>query len=241
MRIALIGYGKMGQMLEKIAEERGHQITHRISIDNPQDLALVQPATTDVAIEFTEPAAAVNNLLHCLRHRVPVVCGTTGWLARRAEVEAVRQAQQGAFFYASNYSLGVNLFFRLNQVLADWMAAHPQFDVQLEETHHTQKKDAPSGTAITLAEAILARLPGKTEWTLASEGQRPRPDQLSIEAYRIEHVPGTHAVQYHSPEDIIEIKHEARGRRGFALGAVMAAEWLPGKVGSFGMADLLGF
>jgi 4-hydroxy-tetrahydrodipicolinate reductase len=241
MRIALIGYGKMGQMLEKIAVERGHQVTHRISIDNPADLALVRPETADVAIEFTEPAAAVPNLLHCLHQGVPVVCGTTGWLARRTEVEAVCQAQKGAFFYASNYSLGVNLFFRLNQLLADWMAAQPQFDVNLEETHHTEKKDAPSGTAITLAEAILARLPGKTEWALLTDGQRPLPHQLGIEAYRIEHVPGTHVVRYHSPEDVIELKHEARGRRGFALGAVMAAEWLPGKVGSFGMADLLGF
>jgi 4-hydroxy-tetrahydrodipicolinate reductase len=239
MKIALIGYGKMGHTIEQVALERGHAVSHRISIDNPHDLAQVLPDNTDVAIEFSEPGAAFANVAHCLRHRVPVVCGTTGWLAQKPEAEALCAQHGGSFFYSSNFSIGVNLFFKVNQVLAGLMNAQPQYDVRMEETHHTEKKDAPSGTALTLAQDIIDRLDRKSAVQLQEDVEPVPADAIAVRAYRIPDVPGTHIITYQSGIDVIEIRHDARSRRGFAHGAVLAAEWLRDKTGVFGMNDLL--
>jgi 4-hydroxy-tetrahydrodipicolinate reductase len=238
MKILLIGYGKMGKTIEQTALRRGHQIAGAIGIDNAEELALLPFGFADIAIEFTEPEAAFNNLKLCIDKSVPVVCGTTGWLHRRDELEQYCKEKNGTFFYASNFSLGVNIFFRLNKVLASWMNTQADYDVRMQEIHHTEKKDAPSGTAITLAEGIMAGLSRKTTWVLGSEAT---PEQIAIEALRIDKVPGTHTITYSSAVDEIEIKHTAHSREGFALGAVMAAEWLQHKKGVFGMDDLMGF
>jgi 4-hydroxy-tetrahydrodipicolinate reductase len=241
MRIALIGHGKMGRTIEQLALERGHTISHRISIDNPQDLAQVLPANTDVAIEFSEPGAAFAHVLHCLRHGVPVVSGTTGWLDQKPEIDDFCHAHNGAFFYSANFSIGVNIFFKINQVLATLMNGQPQYDVRLEETHHTEKKDVPSGTALSLAQDLIRLLGHKHEVQVQEDHEKMGPGVIPIRAYRIPDVPGTHVVTYQSDIDVIEIRHDARSRRGFALGALLAAEWLPGKSGVFGMTDLLQF
>ncbi|MCU0444111.1 MAG: 4-hydroxy-tetrahydrodipicolinate reductase [Microscillaceae bacterium] len=236
MRIALIGYGKMGKIIEQIALQRGHQISGRINIDNQDDLWLLNRQNTDVAIEFTQPESVIENLKYCINQQIPVVCGTTGWLNHKPEIEQLCVAKPSAFFYASNFSIGVNLFFQLNQHLARLMATYPQYEVKMEEIHHTEKKDAPSGTAITLAEGILAQLPHKKQWVnQATENST----ELSIISKREPHVPGTHTVVYQSSIDEIEIKHTAHSREGFALGAVLAAEFVADKVGVFGMEDLL--
>ena len=236
MRIALLGYGKMGQTIEKIAIERGHTISHAINIDNVQDISLVTAATTDVAIEFTEPTSAVANIKHCLKNGVPIVCGTTGWLYKLEEIKTLCQDQNGSFFYASNYSIGVNIFFRLNEILAGMMNDFPDYRVEMEEIHHIHKKDAPSGTAITLAEGILQHLQQKKNWELDAQS---KPEALPIYSKREGEVPGTHSVTYRSEVDDIEIKHTAHSRQGFALGAVKVAEWLPGKKGVLNMNDFL--
>ena len=236
MRIALLGYGKMGQTIEKIAIERGHSISHAININNQQELAKVTASSTDVAIEFSEPTSAFSNVMHCLKSGVPVVCGTTGWLEKIPEVEALCQQEKGAFFYASNFSIGVNIFFKLNQLLAGMMNDFPEYEVEMEEIHHIHKKDAPSGTAITLAEGLLAQLTRKKDWALDA---RPDAETLPIYSKRIGEVPGTHTVTFRSEVDDIEIKHTAHSRHGFALGAVKVAEWLPGKKGMLSMQDFL--
>lgn len=235
MRIALLGYGKMGQTIEKIAIERGHIISHAINIDNQQDLAKVTSSTTDVAIEFSEPSSAFSNIIHCLTHQVPVVVGTTGWLNRFSEAEEICKEQNGTFFYASNFSIGVNLFFKLNELLAEMMNDFPEYEVDMEEIHHIHKKDAPSGTAITLAEGIIQHLKKKVSWALERSGE----ETISIFSKREGEVPGTHIVSYRSTVDDIEIKHTAHSRQGFALGAVKVAEWLPGKKGVLNMKDFL--
>ncbi|GAB3938099.1 4-hydroxy-tetrahydrodipicolinate reductase [Larkinella terrae] len=237
MKILLLGYGKMGKTIEQIALDRGHEIAGRIDINNRTDLESLGKSDVDVAIEFSSPEAAVDNIRDCLKRGWPVVCGTTGWLEHRTEIEELCRQTQGGFFYASNYSIGVNLFFRLNKILARFMKGYPSYHVSMTEIHHTEKKDAPSGTAITLAEGIIEQLPDKKRWINEAEDQS---DAVSIESLREGTVPGTHLVRYDSDVDTIEIKHVAYSRQGFALGALTAGEWLVGKQGVFGMEDLLG-
>ncbi|GAB3993314.1 4-hydroxy-tetrahydrodipicolinate reductase [Spirosoma daeguense] len=243
MKILLLGYGKMGKTIEQIALERGHQIAGRIDVNNQTDLANLEPDDVDVVIEFSSPESAVKNITYCLERSWPVVCGTTGWLSHRTEIEKLCQENKGAFFYASNYSIGVNLFFRLNKVLAKFMRDYPSYHVSMTEIHHTEKKDAPSGTAITLAEGALEHLPHKQRWVNNEPGSElvaVDKDAIEIESLREGTVPGTHTVRYESEVDRIEIQHVAHNRLGFALGAVVAAEWLVGRQGIFGMDDLLG-
>lgn len=231
MKIALLGYGRMGKAIEKIALERGHQVVAKIDKDNPLD-----PLNdADVAINFSIPTAALANITNALNSGIPIVCGTTGWLEHKKEVDALCNKLEGAFLYASNFSLGVNLFFELNKKLAGYMKPFPEYKVEIEEIHHTQKLDSPSGTAITLAEGVLENSK-HTEWHLDGETG----EGIPIKALREDEVPGTHTVGYHSEVDSIEIIHTAHSRTGFALGAVVAAEWIVGKRGVFGMKDVLG-
>jgi 4-hydroxy-tetrahydrodipicolinate reductase len=236
MRIILLGYGKMGKVIERVAQERGHAIVARIDETNRAEFHRYGPETADAVIEFSHPDAAVPNLLACFAQGLPVVCGTTGWLHQRPEVETRCREAGGAFFYASNYSIGVNLFFRLNQTLARLMNGQAQYRATLTEIHHVHKLDAPSGTAITLAEGVLAGIDRLSKWTLDGAAAA---DELPIFARREGEVPGTHVVRYASEVDAIEISHVAHTREGFALGAVVAAEWLVGRQGLFGMDDLL--
>src|SRR5687768_1548038 len=236
MKIALIGYGKMGKAIEAIAQGRGHEIVHRIDINSPQLLEKEHLSQADVAIEFTTPETAFHNILKCFEAGVPVVCGTTGWLEQLPEVKAQCLEKHQAFLYASNFSIGVNIFFELNRRLAELMATQPVYNVHMEEIHHTQKKDAPSGTAITLADQIVELLPGKKAWVNHHSSD---PEELFIESKRIDPAPGTHIINYHSPIDDITIIHTAHSREGFAAGAVTAAEWLKGKKGIFTMKDVL--
>lgn len=235
MKIILLGYGKMGKVIEQMALQRGHQIVARIDIDNQHE---VDTAVGDVVIEFSHPDGAVENISRCLRRNLPVVCGTTGWLSRKSEIEALCRQVNGTFFYASNYSLGVNIFFKLNEFLASMMDKFPDYDIDMEETHHTEKKDAPSGTAITLAEGVIRNLSRKKSWV---NQNTPDLEKLVIESFRINQVPGTHVVRYRSPVDDIEIKHTAHSREGFGRGAVMVAEWILDKKGLLGMDDFLRF
>ena len=235
MRILLLGYGKMGKTIEGIALERGHSIVGKIDIQNRSEMDLLKPADVDVAIEFSSPEAAYHNITYCLKKGWPVVSGTTGWLEHRAEIENLCLEQNGAFFYASNYSIGVNLFFRLNRQLARLMNGQ-NYQKSMTEIHHIHKLDAPSGTAITLAEGIAAEMEDIEGWKLAPESEE---GFVQITSKRIGEVPGTHIVRYESEVDAIEISHTAHNRAGFALGAVISAEWLPGRTGVFGMNDLL--
>lgn len=236
MKIALIGYGKMGRTIERLAPDEECEVVLRIDQDNPQDFYLLH--TADVAIEFTGPESAMGNIMRCIDAGVPVVSGSTGWTGRMEEVGEYCRDKGGAFFYASNFSIGVNVFFALNRFLAERMNQLPAYDIQLEEVHHTQKLDAPSGTAITLATDILARVDRKKDWV-----NRPAEDpaELSILSRRLDPAPGTHRIVYRSAIDEIEIRHEAFSREGFARGALQAAKWLKGRKGCFGMEDLLGF
>ncbi len=242
MNILLLGYGKMGRTIEQIAEERGHQIVGRIDVNNRHELDQLtdESGSVDAVIEFSTPESVVPNLTYCLEHGWPVVCGTTGWLSHRPDIEKLYLERKGAFFYASNYSIGVNLFFKLNKTLAQFMHQYPSYHVSMTEIHHTQKKDSPSGTAITLAEGIMGNLPGKTRWQERADNEPAADNAVMIESVREGTVPGTHTVRYESDVDRIEISHVAHSRQGFALGAVIAAEWIVGKEGIFGMDDLLG-
>lgn len=230
MRIALLGYGKMGKVIEAIALQRGHTIALKVSSDTKN----YQLADADVAIDFSTPESAVQNITQCFNKNVPVICGTTGWLKDYDAMAQLCKDTNGAFIYASNFSLGVNIFFELNNTLAKLMRGLPQYQVSIEEIHHTQKLDAPSGTAITLANTIIEQSE-YSQWTLDS----PKANELPITAKRIENVPGTHEITYESTVDSIQIKHTAHSREGFALGAVVAAEWLLGKKGVFTMKDVL--
>jgi 4-hydroxy-tetrahydrodipicolinate reductase len=232
MNIAIIGYGKMGHAIEGIARECGHNIVYASS--EPLYSANVLKSA-DVAIEFTRPEAAVDNILTCVKSGIPIVSGTTGWLDRWDIIKREVEKNQGSFFYASNFSLGVNLFFALNAKLARMMNPHGEYEAGMEEIHHIHKKDAPSGTAITLAEGIINNHDQYTGWSL----EKDQNNLLHIDAIRENEVPGTHTIRYISPNDKIEITHEAFNRTGFARGAVTAAEWLPGKTGVLGMNDLL--
>lgn len=231
MKIALLGYGKMGKTIERLALEQGHEIVFTASSDTENgDLA-----QADVAIEFSVPEAAVENLKRCFTENVPVVCGTTGWLDHYQDVVNSCTKRNGSLIYASNFSVGVNLFFHINQVAAKVMGQWPEYEVSIEEIHHTQKKDAPSGTAITLAESILEHS-GKTHWKLDEQGA----DVLNITAKREADVKGTHKVTYASEIDTLTFTHQAHTRDGFAKGAILAAEWLKGKQGIFTMKEVLG-
>ena len=231
MKIALLGYGRMGKAIERIATSRGHEIVAKIDKGNPNDSF----AQADVAINFSVPSAAVGNITHALHQGVPVICGTTGWLDNKTEIERLCKEKNGAFLYASNFSLGVNIFFALNKKLAQMMAPHKQYVASIEEIHHTEKLDAPSGTALTLAEGILPYT-NQNRWKLEDNASE---NDLPIKALREPHVPGTHTVTYQSDIDNIEIEHIAHNRDGFALGAVVAAEWMEGKNGIFTMNDVL--
>ena len=235
-RIAIVGYGKMGKTIEKIALERGNTVPVIIDADNVADLDTTTLDQVDVAIEFTRPESAYANIVKLIQNKVPVVCGTTGWLDKQAEVKQLTNENETAFFYASNYSVGVNLFFHLNKKLAQMINKFSEYNVEMEEIHHVHKLDAPSGTAITLAEGIIENLDRKNDWELDQESAA---DKINIKHKREGEVPGTHIINYHSPIDSIEIKHTAHNRQGFALGAVLAAEFLVGKKGLFGMDDLL--
>ncbi len=238
MNIALIGYGKMGHAIERIAHERGHAVVLKISSSNREDLVAEKLRAADVAIEFTVPDAAPRNVARCLEAGVPVVCGTTGWNEGLDAARALAEASSTAFLQASNFSVGVNIFFEINKRLALLMSAQPAYRASIEEVHHLQKKDAPSGTAISLAEQIIAESDSIKDWQLADEAIANL--ELPITAIREEGVPGTHRVAWASAIDTIEIVHTAHSRDGFALGAVMAAEFIAGRQGVFTMKDVLG-
>jgi 4-hydroxy-tetrahydrodipicolinate reductase len=230
MKIALLGYGRMGKEIEKIAISRGHEIVIRKDVNDEIDITLA-----DVAIDFSIPNAAFNNITNCFNNNVPVVSGTTGWLDKYDEAVALCKEKKGGFIYASNYSVGVNIFFELNKQLAKMMSTLKEYNVSMEEIHHTKKLDAPSGTAITLAEGVIENT-SKSAWVL---GDKNTDTEIPIVAKRIPEVPGTHTVWYDSDVDTIEIKHTAHNRQGFALGAVIAAEWISDKTGVFSMKDVL--
>jgi 4-hydroxy-tetrahydrodipicolinate reductase len=236
MNIALIGYGKMGHEIENIALQRGHHIVAKIDLTTNDTFDSPAFRSADVAIEFTRPDAVVANLRNCFKATIPVVCGTTGWSEQLPVLQQEMEAANGTLFWSSNFSLGVNLFFALNRYLAKLMNPFSDYNVRMVEVHHTQKLDAPSGTAITLAENILSELDRKTEWVKETEQQS---NQLAIASVREGNVPGIHEVIYESEMDTISIKHDAKSRRGFALGAVLAAEFAHDKKGFLGMNDLL--
>lgn len=236
MNIALIGYGKMGKAIHEIAKERGHEAVLIIDADNLGDLTAENIRKADVAIEFTSPHTAYNNVKFCLENKVPVVCGSTGWLDQLDEMKALATEKQTGLIVASNFSVGVNIFFEVNKRLAQLMAHQNNYEVTLKEIHHTAKKDAPSGTAISLAEQVLEELGRKDKWV---NEESAHPGDLSIISERIDPAPGTHFVKYSSAIDDIEIIHTAHNRTGFALGAVLAAEFLKNKVGFFGMKEVL--
>ncbi|MGN6293392.1 MAG: 4-hydroxy-tetrahydrodipicolinate reductase [Chitinophagaceae bacterium] len=237
MRIALLGYGKMGKAIEEIALERGHEIVLKVNEENLEDFTRDNLLRAEVAIEFTNPHSAYENVRQTIGFGVPVVSGSTGWTERLGEIEKYCKKQNGTFLYASNFSVGVNIFFELNKKLAALMAPHKEYSVTLEEIHHTQKKDAPSGTAITLAEQVIAGIPGKKKWVNEVSADS---SELSIISKRIDPAPGTHTVKYSSPIDDIEITHTAHNRKGFATGAVLAAEYIHSKKGIFSMREVLG-
>ncbi|MGI4806298.1 MAG: 4-hydroxy-tetrahydrodipicolinate reductase [Janthinobacterium lividum] len=248
MKIALLGYGKMGKMIEQIALERNHEIVLKITRENLYDLTLANLQQADVAIEFSTPHTVLSNMKLCINASVPVVVGATGWYEKIQEVKNVCVERNAAVIYASNFSVGVNILFHLNKMLARIMNRFPDYEVQVEEIHHTQKLDAPSGTAITIAEGIMENMPVKEAWVNVVSGQvnddspvAITPNQLLIESHRIENVPGTHTVVYDSEVDTIEFKHTAHNRSGFALGAVLAAEWIKDRKGFFTAADLFNF
>ena len=230
MKIGLFGYGKMGKMIEQIAQERGHTIVAKIDAGMKD----IDFNSMDVAIDFSTPDAAFENITSCFKNSVPIISGTTGWLTNYADAVELCQKNNGAFIYASNFSLGVNIFFELNAHLARMMAGLEQYKVSMEEIHHTQKLDAPSGTAITLAEGIIKRSSSE-DWKLHETSEK----SITIDSIREGMVPGTHSISYESAVDKIEIKHVAHNREGFALGAVVAAEWIQGKTGVFTMKDVL--
>lgn len=237
MKIALIGYGKMGKAIEEIALQNGHEIVLKITIDNTEDLTAANLQKADVAIEFTGPESAAENLQKCFDAGVPVVCGSTGWLDKWDEIKNLCLSKNGALVYSSNYSIGVNLFFELNKYLAHLMKEYEMYDVKMEEIHHTQKKDAPSGTAITIAEEILKNIQRKKNWVNHSSAKA---EELEIISERTDPAPGTHKVKYTSYIDDIEIIHTAHNRMGFACGAVKAAEFIKDKKGIYSMKDVLG-
>lgn len=240
MNILLLGYGKMGQLIGQLAESRGHQLVAKINIDNRQELVSLDPKQIDIAIEFSQPEGAVENIKWALQHNIPILSGTTGWLENKSEIEKMTQETNGTFFYASNYSIGVNVFFKVNQFLAKLINESGGYKASIEEIHHTAKKDAPSGTAITLAEGIIESIDSMQKWHL-SDNQPENEHSLPITSKRIDPAPGTHIIRYQSEIDTIEISHTAHSREGFALGAILVAEWIQGKKGVLSMDDFLSF
>ncbi len=238
MKIAIIGYGKMGKTIEQLAISKGHEIKLVIDHDNSADLNTANLQNIDVAIEFSNPESAYQNILTCINSSIPVVSGTTGWLDKMEDIKTLCRENDGAFFYASNYSIGVNIFFEINRQLAKMMNKFQDYQISMEEIHHTQKLDSPSGTAITLAKGILTNVDRKNSWINEASTDAY---QLPIISKRIDKVPGTHNISYESSIDTIDIKHTAHSRIGFAEGAIKAAEWIIGKKGYFGMKDMLGF
>ncbi len=238
MKIAIIGFGKMGKTIEQLALEKGYKIVLKVDSNNADSWTNEQLQQADVAIEFTRPENAVINIIRSFESQVPIISGTTGWLEHLPQVQQKCKALQGGFFYASNFSVGVNIFFEMNKILAKMMNQNQNYNVAIEEIHHTQKLDAPSGTAITIAEDILEQLKRKSKW-VKEESQEE--NELPIYSKRIDKVPGTHIIQYESLIDTIEIKHTAHSRVGFAKGALMAAEWMVNKKGIYGMKDMLGW
>jgi 4-hydroxy-tetrahydrodipicolinate reductase len=236
MRIALIGYGKMGKIIEEILLQRGHQVVLKIDSKNQSELTSENLQKADVAIEFTNPHSAYDYVKLCIDSAVPVVSGSTGWNNKLDEIKKYCIQNKGALLHASNFSIGVNIFFNINKQLAKLMAAYPEYEPGLEEIHHTEKKDAPSGTAVTLAEDILSLLPHKKRWVNHETSEE---DAIPVISKRIDPAPGTHHVKYSSQIDDIEIIHTAHNRKGFALGAVLAAEFIAGKKGVFSMSDVL--
>ena len=236
MKIALIGYGKMGKAIEEIAAEHGHSIPLKITTSNLADLTQKNLQQCDVAIEFTNPENAVNNIKACIDAGIPVVCGSTGWTEQEEGIKNYCLQHDGTLIYASNFSIGVNIFFQINKQLAKMMASRKEYAVSIQEIHHTQKKDAPSGTAITLAQQIIAERDDKSEWTLDNS---PQQNQIGIISTRTDPAPGTHHIIYSSPVDNIEITHTAHNRKGFAAGALIAAEYIAGRKGIFTMEDVL--
>lgn len=236
MKISIIGYGKMGKEIEKIALSRGHQIVYKIDVDNANDLGKINPSNTDVAIEFTSPHTAFENVVACLNNGVSVVCGSTGWNDKLPQAKAICNQNGVSFIWTSNFSIGVNLFFKLNQYLAKLMNGVEGYEPSITEIHHIHKKDAPSGTAITLADGLLKNYETKDQWKLSPETGN---SILTISSERTGEVPGTHKIKFESEADTIEIIHEAKNRLGLALGAVMAAEYINGKRGVFTMDEVL--
>ncbi len=248
MKIALLGYGKMGRIIEKIAIDRKHQVVLKIDHDNQHELTAENLQMADAVIEFSTPASVISNIEHCFNARVPIVVGTTGWYNELQQVKQQCERSGNSLIYATNCSVGVNIFFYVNRMLAKLMNNYPYYDVQVEEIHHTQKLDSPSGTGITIAEGIIANLDSKNEWVnvLTTDGDETadeniQSDQLLIESFRINNVPGTHTVIYDSEVDMIEFKHTAHNRNGFALGAVMAAEWIQNRKGFHSVEDMFDF
>ena len=243
MKVAIIGYGKMGRTIEQVLRERGHEVGLIIDVNNTNELNAKKLQGIDVAMEFTAPDTAFDNVRKCLEAGIPVVCGTTAWSARLSEIEEICRRKEGAMFYASNFNVGVHVVFDLNRRLAAMMNRFPEYDVTIEEVHHTQKKDAPSGTAVVMADDVVAALDRKQKWV----GQTTvTPEELEVLSIRRSVSPGTHTVTYESPVDMITLTHDIKSRRGLALGAVMAAEYLisqvaAGNKGMFMMNDLLGF
>jgi 4-hydroxy-tetrahydrodipicolinate reductase len=238
MKIALIGYGKMGKIIESVALSRGHEIVLKIDLENIDAFTAENISTADVAIEFTGPHTAFENVMKCIDFQTPIVCGSTGWLEKLAPVEENCKSKNGSFLYASNFSVGVNIFFEVNKKLAQLMEGQTQYDVSIKEIHHTQKKDAPSGTAISLAEQVIENNSQKIKWQNEASNAA---NELYIESERIDPYPGWHEVKYSSDIDEIKIIHNAHNRNGFALGAVLAAEYIKDKKGIFTMKDVLGF
>ncbi|WDF68939.1 4-hydroxy-tetrahydrodipicolinate reductase [Sphingobacterium oryzagri] len=245
MKIVLLGYGKMGQQIEKFALTRGHEIQLIVDSNNRASIVAADLADADVAIDFSEPAAAIENISLCFEANLPIVVGTTGWYEHLEEIKSVCLEAEQSLLYGSNFSIGVNVFFHVNRLLAKAMSPYKQYDVQVEEIHHIHKLDSPSGTAITIAEGIIDGVEEKTKWinNLIGEGEEiiPKPEELLIESHRLEEVPGTHTVLYSSEVDQLEFKHTAHSRAGFALGAVIAAEWLHGKKGFYQVTEMFAF
>jgi 4-hydroxy-tetrahydrodipicolinate reductase len=245
MKIALLGYGKMGLIIERYALERGHEVVLKITKENQEDLTVANLSKADVAIDFSAPDAALSNIHKCFDANIPVVVGTTGWYGELQQVKNECLSSNNTLLYGSNFSIGVNVFFHINEMLAKLMNNFPAYDVQVEEIHHTQKLDSPSGTAMTIAEGIIENLERKQEWVNTLNGNlledSIKTDQLLIASERVDQVPGTHTVVYSSEVDEIEFKHTAHSRAGFALGAVVAAEWLQNKQGFYNIADIFNF
>ena len=238
MRIAILGYGKMGKEIEKISLERNHSISLVIDINNLEEFTAKNLNNSDVAIDFSVPDSAYKNILKCFEADIPIVSGTTGWLDKYDEIIKICKEKNKSFFYASNYSLGVNILFFINNQLAKIMNKFPDYQVKIDETHHTQKLDKPSGTAISLANDIIKQINRKTKWELAGQVSE---NTLNINSFRIENVFGIHEISYDSPVDVLKIKHSAKSRKGFAVGAILAAEYIIDKKGVFQMENLLGF